>query len=78
MSAVVVGAVVASDAARRAAPAVASGGGAFGSWTILGENSDLVRAVVTREHGKYVVRDERGAVLGRYAGAEEALASVCV
>ena len=69
--------MVSAVVAQAAVSTVTPGGGvALGTWTILGDGSDLVRAVVTRERDRYVVRDDRGVVLGRYVSAQEALASV--
>ena len=63
--------------AQGAVATVTPGGGvSLGTWTILGDGSDVVRAVVTRERDRYVVRDDRGVVLGLYPSATEALASV--
>jgi hypothetical protein len=49
---------------------------ALGCWTILDEESDAVRATVTRERNNYTVRDARGRVMGTYPTPQQALASV--
>ena len=49
---------------------------ALGCWTILDEESDNIRATITRERNRYTVRDDTGRVLGRYATPQQALASV--
>ncbi|MDP9027466.1 MAG: hypothetical protein M3N46_07895 [Actinomycetota bacterium] len=49
---------------------------ALGCWTILDEESDTVRATVTRERHSYTVRDQRGRVVGTFPTAQQALASV--
>ena len=49
---------------------------ALGCWTILDDESDAVRATVTRERNNYTVRDARGRVVGRYPTPKQALASV--
>ncbi len=48
----------------------------LGTWTILADGSESVRATVTREREMYTVRDARGRILGRYPTAQQALASV--
>lgn len=48
----------------------------LGTWTILAEGSDTVRATVTHERDGYAVRDARGRILGRFPTARLALASV--
>ncbi len=48
----------------------------LGTWTILADNSESVRATVTRERDSYTVRDARGRILGRYPTAQQALASL--
>ena len=49
---------------------------ALGCWTILDEESDTVRATVTRERDTYTVRDGGGRVVGKYPTPQQALASV--
>ncbi len=48
----------------------------LGTWTILAESSETVRATITREREVYTVRDAHGRVLGRYPTAQQALASI--
>ncbi len=48
----------------------------LGTWTILSDSSESVRATVTRERDSYTVRDARGRILGRYPTAQQALASL--
>jgi hypothetical protein len=48
----------------------------LGTWTILAEGSESVRATVTQERNAYAVRDARGRVIGRYPTVQQALASV--
>jgi hypothetical protein len=49
---------------------------ALGCWTILDDETDGVRATVTRERDNYTVRDDGGRILGRYPTPQQALASV--
>lgn len=46
------------------------------TWTVLQDDTDDVRAVVSREPDGYCVRDDHGALLGRYTSVREALAAV--
>ena len=48
---------------------------ALGCWTILDEETDTVRATVTRERDIYTVRDQHGRVVGRFSTPQQALAS---
>jgi hypothetical protein len=48
----------------------------LGTWTVLSERSDRIRAVVSRDLGGYAVRDPGGRVLGRYPTVRLALASL--
>lgn len=48
----------------------------LGTWTILSEGSESVRATITRERDSYTVRDARGRILGRYPSVQQAVASV--
>lgn len=49
---------------------------ALGCWTILDDETDSVRATVTRERNGYTVRDARGRVVGTFPTPQQALASV--
>lgn len=49
---------------------------ALGCWTILDEESDTVRATVTRERNSYTVRDQSGRVVGEYPTPQQAIASI--
>ena len=48
----------------------------LGTWTILAESSETVKATVTCEREVYTVRDGQGRVLGRYPTPQQALASI--
>ncbi|CAN5299560.1 hypothetical protein BH11ACT3_BH11ACT3_13870 [soil metagenome] len=44
-----------------------------GTWTVLDDLTDRVRAVVSREPDGYCVRDDSGHVLGHYPTVQQAL-----
>jgi hypothetical protein len=48
------------------------------TWTVLDDRTDRIRCIVSAEQQGYAVRDENGAVLGRFGTVKDALEALPV